>query len=91
MLKIGRLKPDKKWNYGLSFADDFHTCNPLIKEFSIWCFKIINPNFDRNAIFDPKKDIKGFWYKKRLFTKWDIVVKTKSVRFIYSIRFIKKK
>ena len=93
-MMIGRLEPDNKWNWGMRIGDNFMTHfrkNPFNRLFEIWFFKITDKNFDRTQSFNIKTQAKGFWYKKEFFSKWNIVVKVKTIRFIYSIKFIKDK
>lgn len=84
---LGRLKRDTKWNYGISFEPDYRRFNRLAKIFAVWCFKLRTlPDLgtDINGM-----DFKGFWYRKEIMTRWNIIVRTKTFRVPYWIKITK--
>ena len=82
-MKVGRLKRDFKWNWGMSLERDYRTHNPMAKIISIWFFKLnILPD---EAAFVDKYDYNGFWWKKEILTNLTITLKTKSINLIYWI------
>lgn len=86
-MKIGRLKPDNKWNWGISFGQSGFTMNPLAKTLRIWCFKY-NEKIDIGMALPigwMKKPNRGFFFVKDFLTKWNIILHTKSINFIYWI------
>jgi hypothetical protein len=61
MKKIGRLKNDTKWNYGISFGKDFTRLEGY--ELQVWIFKQSKPLPEASGMVTVDS---GFWWTRKM-------------------------
>ncbi len=90
-MRLGRLKRDLHWNWGIAFETPWDRYSKIIKIFQVWFFKL--KSLPEQGLILNEMNYRGFYYRKEVFTNLEIVVYTKTVHFRlpYWVRIYRRK
>ncbi len=90
-MRLGRLKRDLHWNWGIAFEPRPDVFESIPKIFQVWFFKL--KSLPEKGVGLYEMNYRGFYYRKEVFTDIEIVVYTKTLHFRlpYWVRIYRRK